>query len=85
MSHNTVRAGRLHEKVSPLCTRSARWAQEGYGDRDNDLHPKRQHSHQLRAGEIPFIIESPVMSRNAAGAGRLWEKVEPHEQQDFFP
>jgi len=37
------------------------------------IHSKCRRSHQLQAGEIPFI-ESPVMSRNAARAGRLWKK-----------
>jgi hypothetical protein len=44
----------------PLCTGSARWSQEGYGDRDNVIHPNRQRSHQLQVGEIPSI-ESPVI------------------------
>lgn len=57
-----------------LCTGSARWAQEGYGNSDNGIHPKRQHSHQLWAGEIPSV-KSSIMSRNMAQAGRLREKV----------
>jgi hypothetical protein len=39
-----------------LCTGSTRWVQEGFGASDNEIHPKRRqrHSHQLRAGGIPF-------------------------------
>jgi hypothetical protein len=55
----------------------------GYGDSDNDIHPKRQCSHQLQAGEIPSV-ESPVMSRHMAQAGRLREKVSPLMRLDFF-
>jgi len=32
-----------------------------YVDNNNDVHPKHWSSHQLQAGEIPFI-KSPIMS-----------------------
>jgi hypothetical protein len=76
----------LHRQIGdvaspPLEERSAGWAQEGYGD--SDIHPKRQCSHQFQAGEIPSV-QSPVMSRNMARAGRLREKVSPLMRLDFF-
>jgi hypothetical protein len=79
MWHHPIGAELTSYNPYPLCTRSARWAQEGYGDSDNDIHPKRQRSHQLQAGEIPPFIESPVMSRNTQlehlarpGTQRIW-------------
>jgi hypothetical protein len=62
------------------------WAQEGYGNSNNGIHPKHQRSHQLRAGEIPSV-ESSVMSRNMAQAqaGQLREKVLTLTQLYFSP
>jgi hypothetical protein len=67
----------------PLCTGLARWAQEGYGDSDDSIHRKCGRSHQLQAGEIPSV-ESPVMTRNTAWAGRLCEKVSLLKRLNFY-
>ncbi len=56
-----------------LHTGLARRTQEGYGNIDNGIHPRRWCCHQLWASEIPSV-DSPVMICNMAQADRLWEK-----------